>query len=185
METSASNHLRGRTAGHVIMFWFLAFLAVLVFIPCVLTPIWIETEELYAVEQRIASTLTRLEEKVERNEQRALALLTDPLVNQRVARRELNLQSESEKVLHWTSEELAAMQSVSTPSMSWLEDDAPGQFSVAPGWLQRASSWLPDWPWRKLFAESPQRPLLMLMSGGLLLAAFILYAPTPASRRPR
>jgi len=41
------------------------------------------------------------------------------------------------------------------------------------------SQWLPDWPYRDLFARSPQRPLLMAMAGGLLLAAFMLYAPSP------
>jgi len=180
MDSSTPTHLRGQAAGHIIMFWLLTTLAALVFVPCVLVPVWVETEELYAVERQMASVVEDLEEVVARNEKRADALLHDPLVNRRVAQRELNLRSESEEVLHWSPEELEALRP--PPVSATQAEDDPVELDVAPPWLAQTAAWLPDWPWRKLFAESPQRPILLLMAGGLLLAAFLLYAPTPQDK---
>ena len=35
----------GQPAGHVVMFWVLIGMAVTIFAPCVLVPVWIEAEE--------------------------------------------------------------------------------------------------------------------------------------------
>ncbi len=176
---TAEEYLRGRTAGHIIMFWMLMTLAVLVFTPCVLVPIWLETKELHQAEQQMAALVESLERQVETNERHADALAEDPLVNQRLVREQLNVVREGEEVLRWTPEELAAMKTTPSPVNV---DPAPAR-PPWPSWVSRGTAWLPNWPWEKLFAESPQRPMLMIMAGGLLLAAFVLYSPVPLPQK--
>ena len=59
--------------------------------------------------------------------------------------------------------------------------DSSAQPSPYPRWAVATSRWLPDWPWRKLFVESPNRPLLLIMAAGLLATAFLLYGPSLAN----
>lgn len=161
---------------HTIMFWILSGLAMLVFAPCVLVPVWCETEAIAAHEQQVASVVARLEKQVERNEARIQALLADPVVNQRIMRRELNHHPPDERVVSFPAEDLAGLD-VSPPEPP--PQPSPTTVDLRPAWLASAQRWLPAWPWRKLFTEPANRSLLLAMSGGLLAAAFLLYGPVP------
>jgi hypothetical protein len=106
--------------------------------------------------------------------------LNDPLVIERLVRRELNYRPQDEAVVRWSSH---ALQSVRIRPVSNAASELSDAFDGAPQWLAAVRPWLPNWPWRKLFAEPPNRGILMLMSGGLLVSAFMLYgAPRPARR---
>lgn len=168
------------TAGHTIMFWVLIGLAILAFTPCVLVPIYLEKEQVREHERILAAVVAEYERTVERTRDRRDALMADPLVNERMIRRELNLRPQGEQIVRWSPEELAALP-LKVPDLS--EPGAAGaglSEPPEPGWLVSLRRWLPAWPWRQLFAESPNRTLLMLMSGGLVVAAFVLYTPRPA-----
>ena len=109
----------------------------------------------------------------------AQALLADPLVNERMIRRELNHRPAGEQVIRWTPGELVAVR-VHLP-----EPEAravPSEKGALSARVAAVARWLPNWPWRELFAESPQRPILLMMAGGLLLAAFLLYGVAPISK---
>jgi len=165
------------SAAHPIMFWVLTVLALLIFAPSVLVPLWLEKEQLGEYERSLAGAVAQIESQVARSQARSQALLTDPQVNERIIRRELNVQPQGERVIRWSPDELAAARPeivvpASQPSAREREENSSRCVAVL-------SQWLPDWPYRDLFARSPQRPLLMAMAGGLLLAAFMLYAPSP------
>ena len=41
--------------------------------------------------------------------------------------------------------------------------------------------WLPAWPYQRLFGDPTNRLLLMIMSAGLVVSAFVLYGRTPTA----
>ena len=161
------------TAAHAIMFWVLAGMAFALFAPAVLLPLWEETREIHAHEQKMAAAVAQMEAQRDRNAARIQALKDDPLVIERIARRELNYKPEGEEVAHWSSRELAAMPVHVPPTTQPSEAGGP----VPEAWVHRVQAWLPAWPYHKLFVEMPNRMLMMLMAGGLLVTAFVLYGP--------
>jgi len=168
----------GRPA-HPIMFWVLTSLALAIFAPCVLVPTWIEGEHLRACEQSLAAAVANLEAQSAQSQAQAQALLADPLVNERMVRRELNHRPAGEQIMRWTPGELAAVR-VHLPEQG--VGAAPSEKGILSTRVAAVARWLPNWPWRELFAESPQRPLLLMMAGGLLLTAFLLYGVAPISK---
>ncbi len=164
-------------AAHPIMFGVLTGLALLIFAPCVLVPLWLEGEQLREHEAALATAIAQLEAQAARNNARAEALRADPLVIERLIRRDLNFRPDSEYVVQWPVGELAAVRPhvpSTSPYMVPVELAPPSPLA---GWVTALGRWLPAWPWRQLFASSPNRELLLLMAGGLLLAAFVLYTP--------
>lgn len=165
-------------AAHPIMFWVLTGLALLIFAPCVLVPLWFEKEQMRAYELSLAAVVADLEHQVARGQARTQALLNDPQVNERIVRRELNVHPKSERIVQWSPDELAAaVPGIDVPSS---RPATAGQEENSSRCVAVLARWMPDWPYQDLFAKSPQRPLLLAMAGGLLLAAFMLYAPVPS-----
>ena len=162
----------GQPAGHIVMFWVLIGMAVTIFAPCVLVPVWIEAEEIRAYERSLAGVIGDLEAQIAENDARTEALRADPLVNDRISRRELNYRSNGERITAFSPEELKSLPlRMSEPAGV----ETVQQNQTAPGWALAVQRWLPDWPWHKLFAESPNRPIMLLMAAGLLFSAFFLY----------
>lgn len=170
-------------AQHCIMFWVLTVLAMVVFAPCVLAPIYAETEQIMEAERKLERLVTDLADQEKRIKGRIEALKADPLVNQRVVRREFNYRPEGEQIIQWSSAELAAIRL----DLSELESthEALPPVNPYPDWVLKVGQWLPAWPWRKLFVESPNRELLAIMAAGLLATAFLLYGPIPVISRER
>jgi len=167
-------------AAHPIMFWVLTGLAIAVFAPCAIMPLWLTTEQLLEQERACRASLIEIKGRLANNEARIEAMRNDPLVNERIIRRELNYRPQGEEVIRWSADASTVVGTVSVGQESPVVPEEPHVLSQ---WGAMVSRWLPAWPWRDLFARSPYRPLLLLMSGGLLMAAFVLYAPV-SSRRP-
>lgn len=169
----------GVAAQHAIMFWVLAGLALAVFAPAVLLPVWLERAEVYRQERAMAGVVAELDHRVRSNEAAIEALLSDPLVNQRIIRRELNYLPDHEKVIQWSDHRArflpVYLDALDEPAVAPLDSA-----DEVPPWVAALRRWLPAWPWRALFVESPNRELLLILSGGLLAAAFLLYSPRPA-----
>ncbi len=161
------------SAAHAIMFWVLAGMAFAIFAPAVLLPLWEESREIHLYEQKMNAALAQLQAQRDRNATRIEALKDDPLVIERIARRELNYRPEGEQVAHLSSRELAAVPA--GPSAEVTPSEAPGPLPAA--WVNRVQAWLPAWPYHKLFVQMPNRMLMLLMAGGLLVTAFVLYGP--------
>lgn len=162
------------SAAHPIMFWLLVSMALAVFAPCVLLPVWIETESVLEYERGMEARLSELREQYRVNEIHIQALENDPLVSERLVRRELNVLPDPERMVQLPPEHLASIR-VRLPQ-DVLAPASPAEIAP-PEWMSAVRSWLPSWPWRRLFATSPNRTVFLLMSGGLLVSAFLLYAP--------
>jgi len=163
-------------AVHPIMFWVLTSMGIAVFAPCVLVPIWEDGCRIREHERSAAAQVAGLEARRARNEARLRALLADPLVNERIVRRELNYRPAGERVVHWPAAEPAAARLNLSPAVAVIEDQPD---NPAPGWLATLSRWLPAGPWGGLFAHAANRILLLAMAGGLVVSAFVLYGPAP------
>jgi cell division protein FtsB len=166
-------------AQHCIMFWVLTVLAIIVFAPCVLAPIYAETEQLLDTERKLERLVVDLADQEKRNEARIKAFKADPMVNERIIRRELNYRPEGEQVIQWSAAELAAMR-VDLSGLDPANEPLP-PVNPYPSWVLKLGEWLPAWPWRKLFVQSPNRELLLMMAAGLLATAFFLYGPIPSN----
>jgi len=118
-----------------------------------------------------------LEVQVKRNEKRAEALLADPLVNHRIIRRELNYRSENEEVFQWPVAEVYLLQNEPVTVSPKTNVSSGDSF---PAWLLELRRWLPNWPWERLFVKPSNRLLLLMLSGGLIVTAFVLYGPKPS-----
>ena len=105
-----------------------------------------------------------------------------PILVERIARRELNYRPPGERIVAYDPAELAAFRPV-LPEASG--DRVQPVADPRPGWMVSVCEWLPAWPWRKLFAESPNRLLMLTMAGGLFVTAFVLYCPAPPARLAR
>ena len=170
------------TPAHPIMFWVLTTMAVATFAPCVLLPIWVEARAVQEYERSMAALVADFEDQIEKNDARITALLADPLVNKRIIRRELNYHADGEQLVEWTADELALLR---TNHCESVPQDSADSFTRIPAWLKSLRQWLPAWPWEDIFGKSPNRLLLLLMSGGLLGAAFLLYGTKPCRKPPR
>lgn len=173
----------GAVAQHCIMFWVLTVLAMAVFAPCVLAPIYAETEQIMETERKLEQLVSDLKEQANRNEERIKAIQGDPQVNQRIIRRELNYRFEGEQIIQWSAAELAGTRL----DLSMLENpqEPLPPINPYPAWVLKLGKWLPAWPWRKLFVDSPNRELLAIMAAGLLATAFLLYGPLPPMAEPQ
>lgn len=167
---------------HAIMFYVLALASLAIFAPCVLVPVWMDVQKLHEDEQELAAVIAQLRHQIDRNNDRIVALQADPQVIERVARRELNRQPADEQLIKWSSAELAAV-----PDTSHLVTvSAPEVPAITlPEWMTAVGRWLPGWASPDLFAKSPNREMMLVMSAALLLAAFVLYTPKTESRIDR
>jgi hypothetical protein len=171
-------------AAHVIMFWVLTGLALAVFAPCVLFPVYQDVEGAREYRHQMALILDDLNAQEAKNQSRINGLHDDPLVNERIARRELNYQGEQEQIVRVTAQELAALR-VEPPD---LTKSGPVDFGTGggpPHWMQALTHWLPAWPYGRLFGDPTNRMVLMMMAAGLLVSAFVLYGRIPVAAQSR
>ncbi|HOW19384.1 MAG TPA: hypothetical protein PLC79_10125 [Phycisphaerae bacterium] len=171
----------GRTAAapsdfgaHVVMFWLLVTMAAMVFAPCILIPIWMETQDLVRAEADVAARTARLKAHIARQERLIQALTSDPLLAERLARRDLRFRRAGEIV------EPVQAPSPRVPEEGEIElasepaTDAPPPLET-PFAVTLTKRWLPDLPWVELFGRPPNRTIFLVMAGCLLVAAFVLF----------
>lgn len=177
--TTSLNLAARQPVSHAIMFYLLSTVALLIFAPCVIVPIWRDVQKLGETERALRALVLQLQDQMEKNKIRIDALKNDPLVIERVARRELNRTSADEQHVRWSAAELAALR-LNIPHDLYDKPELP-PLSVPP-WVESAKKWLPAWAWPEMFAKSPNREFLLVMAGCLLLTAFVLYTPRAECR---
>jgi hypothetical protein len=164
---------------HPVLFWLLTGLSLAVFAPCVLMPIWRDLQHTQAYEHELAQVIAYLEQQIERNEAHMQALRTDPLVNERYARRDLNQRVEGERLIPFDAESLSSVEIYLRGPLVPMADDLSTVKTERSVWLDEAEVWLPAWVYSDAFRTSPQREILLIMSAGLLIAAFVLFPARP------
>lgn len=172
--------------GHRLMFLLLSCLAFAVFAPTVVLPIIRDYGELLAEERRLGDQITDLEREIARREELAYAFENDAVINERLAVLDLRYKRPDEVVVSVLTDgavvpaEPAHREEPVVRSALRMPEDWPL-------WARRAEIWADDKGLVSLFLDPALRPVFLLMSAGLVIAAFVLFAPRirpPARRAP-
>ena len=162
--------------GHRLMFMLLALLSFAVYAPTVVLPIIREHCELLAEEARIDREVQGLRKEVARGEEMLDAFKHDSEVIERLAQIDLNYQRPNEETLSVTPTRTFPAPDPATAGL----DEPTGTLLLPhdwPEWALAAQRWGDDRGITRLFIDARLRVVLLLMAGGLLVAAFVLFAP--------
>lgn len=162
--------------GHRLMFVVLTTLAFALFAPTILLPILRDHCELLAEEQRLQDRVAELEGDVAHHEELAYAFAYDSVINERLAVLDLRYRRPDEVIIPVLAGNFARPEPPKPPPpippRSAL--NIPGDW---PAWTLAAESWSARHGLIDLFLDPMLRAVFLLMSGGLTIAAFILFAP--------
>jgi hypothetical protein len=161
--------------GHRLLFFLFVTMAFCLFAPLVVLPLVKEHCELLAEENRLAQRHAELQSELLRHDQLLDAFQKDITVNERLAILDLNYQNPREEVLAAVPQHLtvAPPPPVKAPvyqSELMLPDYWPRQVRDAELWAQQRG-------FIDLSLDRSLRPVLLLMCGGMVIAAFVLFAP--------
>ncbi len=155
------------TAG--VMFWLLIALAGATFAPCVALPIWREYEATALAKQIEEQHNSAMRADVQRQRRTLDALRSDPGVATRLALRELSYERPGEEQVDVPGAMLATMPARSNPvTLTAVDPPRP---------IARLLGRLPVLDYDGLFCRGPTRTVLMLLSGALVVTAFLLFPP--------
>lgn len=162
--------------GHRVMFLLLALLSFAVYAPTVVLPIIREHCELLVEEQRLAAAVKDHRNEVARRDEMLDAFKHDSEVIERLAQIDLNYQRPNEETMPviptrmFPSPESVAAEPQEPTGSLLLPNDWPG-------WALAAERWGDERGVTRLFIDPRLRVVLLMMAGGLLVAAFVLFAP--------
>jgi hypothetical protein len=165
------------------MFLCLTCTAFGLFAPTVLMPILHEHCELLAEEVRLAGRVAELDREIRRRAHLANAFAHDAVINERLAILDLGYRRPGEVILPVLPGNYAA-----AASRAYEPVPTPGRLSLPghwPRWAREVEDWADQRGLIGLFLDSSLRPVFFLMSGGLVIAAFVLFAPTTGGRPGR
>jgi len=163
--------------GHRVMFVVLATLAFGLFAPTILLPILREHGRLLAEESRLIQQTAELKNEIARQEALIKAFASDLTINERLAVLDLKYQNPNEEVLPVLPRgfEVKSPRPAGRPARrnALL---VPADWPAAIRMIER---WTNDRGLIDLFLNPTLRPAFLLMSAGLIVAAFVLFAPRP------
>ena len=165
--------------GHRIMFLLLTTMAFAIFAPAVILPVLREFGELSLEEERLKIKVADLEAESEHRADLAEAFEHDTLINERLAVLDLHYQKPHEEVVSVTPSDASSGQAVRPPEARNTAIMLP---KSSPPWALRMQQWADENGVLDLFFDQTLRPVLLLMAQGLLIAAFVLYAPKAKPR---
>lgn len=167
--------------GHRFMFVLLTLLAFVLFAPTVLMPVLREHCDLLAEEARLREQITQLERDVKRSDELIEAFANDALINELLAIKDLHYKKRGEVILPIQPSPANLLPTVPEG------DEKPDRRLLKlpdywPEWTREAQQWCDQYGLIDLFLDSRTRPVFLLMAGGLVIAAFVLFAPGVRSR---
>ncbi|MFQ5411151.1 MAG: hypothetical protein ACE5EC_02600 [Phycisphaerae bacterium] len=161
--------------GHRLMFVVFSVLPFCIFAPTVLLPILREHCDLLAEEARLAEQTAALSQEIARQNDLLKAFATDVTINERLAQLDLHFRKPNEQILpvlprgfvapHQAGDEHQTFQSALHIPAHW-----PRTVRAIERWAEARGLIDP-------FLDKSLRPALLLMAAGLLIAAFVLFAP--------
>ena len=161
--------------GHRLMFMTFCVGAFLLFAPVVVLPIIKDHCELLAEEARLVVVNQQLEKQLARQEALVRAFKEDATVNERLAVLDLHYRNPSVETIDVLPPDFAYMPSERTDEPIYqsalkIPDTWPPRVREAERWAQQKGV-------IDLFMDASLRPVFLLMACGLLVAAFVLFAP--------
>ena len=156
------------------VYWILILMGLAAFTPCVVLPEWREYQALRQGEQAERHRLEEMQRVVDRERNLLEAMQSDPAVIARIAQRDLHFHRPGDTSV-----------SVSVPLTATAIPEAfvaePIDPPVA---LARARSYMPDFNYDALFCDDRTRPIIMVMSVGLIVTAIALFSTSAPLRNP-
>lgn len=164
------------------MFVLLTVLAFALYAPAVLLPILREHANLLAEERELREDVRELTADLERRKRLTDDFQTDPMVNERLAQLDLRYQRPGEEIVEIPSEHLPPPidEKRAGPRVR-PEELVPPEWPV---WAHDAERFARRKGLTQLYLDPAIRVVLLLMAGGLMIAAFVLYAPQVRRREP-
>jgi len=149
-----------------LVFWTLILMGLSTFAPCVILPEWRDYQASRVAEQREQHRLDQLRRTVERERRQLEAVQNDPAVVARIAQRDLGFRRVDSTAV-----------AVDIPQIAADEGEASfaPQAVAPPEWISRATSILPGLDYDAIFCDDRTRPVVMLMSVGLIVVAAGLF----------
>lgn len=169
----AEGSARGGDRLSACVFWGMVLLGYVSLAACVLLPEWRIYQALHIEEQAQAYRLEEVKKTAARYRREIEALRSDPAAVSRLAQREYNYHRPVEKVVPVS---VAAEPAVTRPAFAPELPEPPE--AVAPLIAQ-----LPTYPYDRVFCEPSVRSVVLCMSLGLIITAFVLFCRPGVAER--
>jgi hypothetical protein len=164
---------RKSTSGGFV-FWILILMGLATLTPCVVLPQWREYQALRLAEQAERHRLDEIQRVVDRERNLLEAMQSDPAVIARLAQRDLHFHRPGDKSVP-----------VSVPLTARAPEDPFIASPVDPPMaLARARSYMPDFDYDELFCDKRTRPIILVMSVGLIVTAVALFSGKAPVQNP-
>lgn len=169
------------------MFVVLTLMAFVLYAPAVVLPVLREHALVLVEERALRADVTRQTAEIENARKLIDAFRGDPLVNERLAQIDLKYQREGEEIVQVPLVDLGVPTTTGPAAATILDRDLELVPAGWPRWSREAESWARERGLIRLYLMPGVRVVLLLMSAGLLVAAFVLYPPRgrAAPRRAR
>lgn len=159
-------------------FWFLIGLAALGFAPCILVPAWGDYAQVVGERDRERLHTDQMQADVGQLRRTLARIDADPTVTDRLSRRELAYRAPGDIIVP------VGYGSGSEPMRSEPLTQATPSPAPVPDWLASVIDCLPDLDYAAVFGHEPTRRMLMCLSAGPLVAAFVLFGAGSGRRIP-
>ena len=156
------------------VFWMLILMGLATFTPCVVLPEWREYQAVRLAEQAERHRLDEMQRVVDRERNLLEAMQSNPAVIARIAQRDLHFRRPGDTSV-----------SVSVPlTATALPEAFVAEPIEPPVALARVRSYMPDFNYDQLFCDDRTRPIIMVMSVGLIVTAIALFSTRAPVRNP-
>lgn len=176
MDGSTDKAFQRQPRSGGFLYWSLTLMGMATFVPCIVLPEWRDYGAVYSLHEARAAELASFEHTVREEQRRLAALQADPAAIARLAQRELSLRRTGERSVVVRDPifeaDFALAASLDTPK-THAETSYAGPPVPAPlaAWLGA----LPALDFDALFCDDQTRRILMILSLGLILTAFLLF----------
>jgi hypothetical protein len=164
---------------HTVMFWVLASVAGVLFVPCALLPVYAEYATWREHRARLQARVEALQARSRRNETIIDALRTDPAVNARLLARDLGYVSPGQEVVTVLppprAEWQGRLQAVLSEDPSRKSDPERQPAAALQSWEENIEQRLPPGDLMAVFIDPSSRRVLLIMSGVLLAVALVIF----------
>ncbi|MEE8170357.1 MAG: septum formation initiator family protein [Phycisphaerae bacterium] len=177
-QVTGRDHARRRVAwGQHVLFTIFVTTSFAVFGAALLLPLLRDYARVRNEERAMLAEVDRLDQQRADLMDLASAIRDDPATMERLARQELGYTRPKEQIVRVkatapTAPADAAPRSAMPPAKA--ESIVPRDW---PGWAHHAEQWAVGRGWTNAFLDSRRRSAWLLLSGGLLVSAFVVFAP--------
>lgn len=163
--------------GHRLMFFALSSIAFLLFAPTIVLPLLQQHGQLMGEEAHLRQRVVELQDEVRRRAELEEAFQRDAVVNERLAVLDLGYRRPNEEVMTVLNEERVIAEQAASAGLGAVTDGPILLPAEWPAWIHQTIRWGQRRGLVDVFLDPDLRAVLLLMSAGLVVASFVLFAP--------